>query len=192
MKKGRSALKRVLCVVFLFLFLAGCGKNTALDDGMRLRNQLLQGSGCAFDACITADYGEKAYTFSLHCQADTVGNLSFTVTAPASVAGITGTVEETGGKLTFDEKALAFPTIADGLITPVGAPWMMVHAMMGGFIRGCEEKKDGTHIIIDDTYRQNTVQIELYCDQQHKPVRGEIVWEGRRIIAIDVTNFVFL
>lgn len=185
-------MKRVFCLVLFFLFLPGCGKNSALDKGMQLRNDLQQSGGCAFDTVITADYGEKTYTFSLHCQSDATGRLTFSVTEPATIAGISGFVDETGGKLTFDEKALAFPTIADGLITPVGAPWLLLHAMTGGYLKACEEKADGTHIVIDDSYRQSTVQIELYCNKSNKPVRGEIIWEGRRIITMDVTNFTFL
>ena len=181
-----------MCFVLLLLFLSGCGKNSGLDDGMRLRNKLLQSNGCSFDTNITADYGEKLYTFSLHCQTDASGRLTFSVTEPATIAGITGVVDETGGKLTFDEKALAFPTIADGLITPVGAPWLLVHGMTGGYLRACEKKEDGCHLVIDDSHRQSTVQIELYCDKSNKPVRGEIIWEGRRIITMDVTNFTFL
>lgn len=185
-------MKRVLCLVLLVILLSGCGKNTALDAGMRLRSDLLQSNGCSFDAVITADYGEKMYTFSVRCQTDASGVLTFSVTEPATIAGITGVVDQTGGKLTFDDKALAFPTLADGLITPVGAPWLLVHAMAGGYLKACEEKNDGTHIVIDDSYLQSAVQIELYCDNDNKPVRGEIIWEGRRIITMDVMNFMFL
>lgn len=159
---------------------------------MRLRNDLLQSGGCSFDTVITADYGDKTYAFSLHCKTDASGALTFSVMEPATIAGISGVVEETGGTLTFEERALAFPTLADGLITPVSAPWLLVHAMTGGYLKACEEKKDGTHIIIDDSYRQCTVQIELYCNSGNQPVRGEIIWEGRRIITMDVTNFTFL
>ena len=185
-------MRRLLCLVFVLLILSGCGKNSGLDDGMRLRNNLLQSNGCSFDTNITADYGEKMYTFSLHCQTDAAGRLTFSVTEPATIAGITGVVDETGGKLTFDEKALAFPTIADGLITPVGAPWLLVHGMTGGYLRACEKKENGSHLVIDDSHRQSTVQIELYCDKSNQPVRGEIIWEGRRIITMDVMNFTFM
>lgn len=159
---------------------------------MRLRNAMLQSSGCTFDTVVTADYGDEVYSFTIHCQTDQTGALTFTVTEPESITGITGTVDEIGGKLTFDDRALAFPTLADGQITPVSAPWLLIHSMRSGYIKACEDKNDGTHIVIDDSYRQGTVQIELYCDSSNIPIRGEIIWDGRRIVTMDVTNFTFL
>ncbi len=176
-------------MVLLILFLSGCGDNSGLDKGMRLRNAMLQGAGCEFDAMITADYGEKVYTFGMHCQTDAAGVLTFSVTEPATIAGICGTVDENGGKLTFRDKALAFPDLPDGQISPVTAPWLLIHGLQGGYIKACEDKDDGIHIVIDDSYRQNTVQMDVYCDKNNNPIRGEILWEGRRIITIDVTNF---
>lgn len=179
----------MVCTVLLVIFLCGCGNASALDKGMKLRNELLQSAGCDFNATVTADYGEKTYTFVMHCQTDSAGTLAFSVTEPVTIAGIEGTVDEMGGKLTFRDKALAFPNIADGLISPVAAPWLFVHGMTGGYLKASEQKDDGIHIVIDESYRNCAVQIDLYCDNNNIPVRGEILWEGRRIITIDVTDF---
>ena len=182
-------MRRILSIIIALVFLCGCGNNSALDQGMTLRSKV--GKGCAFDAQITADYGDKQYQFAMNCQFDAAGVLSFSVTDPSSISGIEGTVDETGGKLTFRDKALAFPSIADDLISPVAAPWLFVHGIRGGYLKSAENKPDGSHIIIDDTYRESVVQIDLYCDSKSIPVRGEILWNGRRILAIDVKNFVF-
>ena len=183
-------MKRALCLLVVVFLLSACGKNAALDRAMQLRSALLQGNGCSFDAEITADYGDKTYSFVMRCQTDTAGALVFSVIAPESISGVTGTVDEIGGKLKFDEKALAFPNLIEGLITPVAAPWLLMHSMTGGYMKACRETEDGIHLIIDDSYRENTVQVELYCDKDNNPIRGEILWEGRRIVALDVTNFV--
>ena len=171
-------------------FLSACGNKASIDRGMQLRSALLQGNGCSFDTEITADYGDKTYSFVMHCQTDTAGALTFSVVEPESISGITGTIDEMNGRLKFDEKALAFPNLIEGVITPVAAPWLLVHSMTGGYIKACQETKDGIRLIIDDSYRNNAVQIDLYCDMDNIPIRGEILWEGRRILALDVTNFV--
>ena len=79
---------------------------------MALRSRLLAGT-VSFDASVTADYGDSLYTFSMHCQTDTQGQVRFTVTQPETISGITGTIDGTGGKLRFDDQILTFPLMAE-------------------------------------------------------------------------------
>ncbi len=186
-------MKRVLAVVVVLFILTGCSStNRELDRGMRLRDRLLSGGGCAFDAVITADYGEKYYIFTLKCQSDTAGNVTFAVTEPETISGITGTITEDGGKLTFDENALAFELLADGQITPVSAPWFMLRTLRSGYINACGKEKDGLYIRIDDSFSGGTLQVDLWADETDIPVRAEILYQGKRIVSIDVENFTFL
>lgn len=95
-----------------FILLCGCaGPET--DPGLALRSRILE-KGCCFDAEITADYGDSLSVFAMHCQADSAGSLCFTVTAPESIAGISGNVAAGTGKLLFEDKAVSFPLLADG------------------------------------------------------------------------------
>ena len=80
---------------------------------MALRARLLAADGCTFHAEITADYGDKTYSFETECLANEQGGISFKVTEPESIEGVTGTVSAEGGKLTFDGEALAFELLAD-------------------------------------------------------------------------------
>ena len=94
-----------------FILLCGCaGPET--DPGLALRSRILE-KGCCFDAEITADYGDSLSVFAMHCQADSAGSLRFTVTAPESIAGISGNVAAGTGKLLFEDKAVSFPLLAD-------------------------------------------------------------------------------
>ena len=186
-------MKRVLAVVLVMFIISGCANiSSELDRTMRLRNRLLNGDGCTFDAVITADYGEKFYTFSLKCQSDRSGNVVFEVIQPETISGITGTITEDGGKLTFDDQALAFELLADGQITPVSAPWIMLHTLRGGYINACGRENDGLYIQIDDSYSEGNMHVDFWTDAQDKPVRAEIIYQGKRIVSIDVENFTFL
>ena len=98
---------------------------------MALRSRILQAQQCTFDVSITADYGDKLHQFSVFCQGDSQGNLTFTVNEPESIAGITGKISDTGGKLTFDDTALQFDTMADDTISPVSAPWIFLKTLFG-------------------------------------------------------------
>ena len=62
-----------------------------MERGLTLRTALLGSSLCSFDVDIIADYGDKLHVFSMNCQADSTGTVRFTVTAPESISGITGT-----------------------------------------------------------------------------------------------------
>ena len=78
--------KAVICLLFAIL-LGGCSASSnQLERAMELRSKILSTESCCFDAEITADYGDKIYTFSMSCQADDQGNLEFTVTEPEAWA----------------------------------------------------------------------------------------------------------
>ena len=107
----RGKLAALLCVVLL---LCGCRKtDDSLNKALSIRNKLQEGNGCSFSASIQADYGEKIYVFRMDCRTDQAGNLTFSVTEPTTLYGITGKVSTAGGAITFDDKILAFPTISE-------------------------------------------------------------------------------
>lgn len=185
-------MKKILAVFVLVSFLCGCGNTaTEMDNALWLRNQMLQNK-CSFDVTVVADYSEKLYTFSMNCQVDSNGAVEFCVTKPETISGITGTVSEEGGTLTFDNKALLFETIADGLLTPVTAPWVLIKTIRSGYINACGKHDDGSYLQIDDSYKENALHIEIWTDEQTLPERAEIIWEGRRILSMTVENFKFL
>ena len=185
----RVRLAAILCIVIL---LSGCkGSGDSLDRAVALRNRILRGNGCSFTAAVTADYGEQIYVFKMDCETDREGNLTFTVKEPATIAGITGNVSGTGGAITFDDKVLAFETIADGLVTPVTAPWLVMKTLRSGYLRDASETEQGFLISIDDSYAEEPLQLRIRTAGD-LPASGEIFWQGRRILTIVVENFSFL
>jgi len=162
-----------------------------MDRAMALRSKLLL-QGAEFDAQITADYGDKMYTFSVSCIVDPQGKLYFTVNEPQSIAGIEGTLSSEGGKLTFLDQALAFPELADGQITPVCAPWVLMNTLRSGYLTSCAKEGEGLRLSIDDSYKDDALHLDIWLDGQDAPVRGEILWQGRRILSMEVKNFRFV
>ncbi len=186
-------MKRIAAILTVLFLLAGCSAGSGeIDRAISLRNKLTKSSEMEFDAIITADYGEKIHKFSMHCSSDALGNVKFTVTDPATIAGISGTVSEEGGKLTFDEEALAFELLADGQIAPVAAPWILIHTLLGGYLTACGEDESGLRISIDDSYRGDPLHIDIWTDRDDLPYRGEVLWQGRRILSLEVSNFKIL
>ena len=183
-------MKRLCAVLLCLVFLTGCSRTPKeLQRSMALRSKLLAAQGCSFDAEITADYGDKLHSFAMHCEADSNGNLSFTVTEPETVDGITGTVSTEGGKLTFGDTALHFELLADEQLSPVSAPWILLKTLRSGYLTsGCTE--DGNiRLTIDDSYEDDALQLDIWLDGKDLPQRAEILYDGRRILSLALTNF---
>lgn len=90
-------MKKLWAMLLLLLTLTGCaGAPKEIEAGMALRSQILKAQGLSFDTDLTADYGDKLYTFSMHCTGDREGNLTFTVTAPETIEGIKGSISQQG------------------------------------------------------------------------------------------------
>ena len=182
------------CILVVILFLFGCSKeNSEMGRGLAFREKLLQSSGCSFEAEITADFGDKLYTFLLNCQGNADGSLSFSVQKPDTISGISGILSAEVGKITFEEdRAVAFPMLADGEITPVGAPWVLYNALRCGYILACGKEGDLLRLTINDSYEEEAMQVDVWLDEQDCLVSAEIFCDGRRIVSIQVMNFQIL
>ncbi len=182
-------MKKWMIAVILPLFLLGCGQaSRAETSALALRERFNRSSGCAFDAGITADYGDKIYTFAMGCQVDAHGNLLFTVAEPEPIRGIAGKIDAAGGQLTFEDHALGFELMAGERLSPVSAPWIVTRAILTGYIEACDEKQ----LTLRDSFEEDGYLVELYLGDDGVPVAAEIYWEGRRILTLELENFRFL
>ena len=185
-------MKRLLILVLLLALLCGCAEHRQdMDRAMALRGKL-QKSSVAFTVDITADYGNERHQFSLDCQCDASGNLEFTVVQPENISGITGTVAQNTGKLTFDDQILAFDILADGLVSPVSAPWVMMETLRGGYLTSCSREGEALRLAIDDSYAENALHMEVLLDETDTPQQCEIYWQGRRLLSMNIKNFRYL
>lgn len=179
-------------ILLALLVLTGCGgKNAELERAMNLRAKLLA-SSVSFDAEITADYGEELHTFSLYCEGDKEGNLGFQVTAPETIADITGRIEAGEGKLTYRDTVLAFPLLAEDQLSPVSAPWIFYTTLRGGYLTAAGMEGDLLRVTIDDSYEEDALKVDIWLDSQDNPIRAEILYDGRRILTLSIENFTLL
>lgn len=183
-------MKRLAVFSIVLLMLTGCARSDGtLDRAMALRARLLGSSGCAFDAVVTADHGDKTNTFSVSCKADTQGNVDFTVKGPETIAGISGTISHEGGKMTFDDKALAFEMLADEQVTPAIAPWLLVKTLTGGYVTACGQDGERIRVSIDDSYEEDALHLDIWLGEGDLPVMADILYRDRRILSLKIDNF---
>ena len=174
------------------VFLCGCGTNgDCMQRGLQFREKLLM-QGCSFVAQVTADYGDKAYTFRVGCTADTNGDISFIVVAPETISGIRGTIKADSGYLTFADAVLAFPLLADGEVSPVSAPWLMLKSLRSGYLSSAGMDGDLLQLTLNDSYEADALQVDVWLDEEDLPKQADILWQGRRVLSLEIENFAFV
>lgn len=184
-------MKKFGLLISFLLVLTGCSNTSSeIERGMALRSKLLQADSCSFDAEITADYGDSLYTFAMSCQGNTKGDVAFSVTSPESIAGITGVIDDEGGKLTFEDVALQFDTMADDQVTPVIAPWIFLKTLRSGYLTSACTEDGQIRLTMDDSYEEDALQLDIWLTEDEIPIRAEILYDGRRILSLNVENFV--
>lgn len=186
-------MKKVIILLVVMVCLVGCSnQSNHLNQVMKMRETLNHSKGCQFTVDITADYGNTVYGFSMDCKWENTGILTFTVTNPDSISGISGTISQDSSNLTFDGKALAFQPIADGYITPVTAPWLFVKTLAGGYIASVSKDDSLLHILAQDSYANESMEMDIWLSDKNIPVGAEMVWKGKRILTLNVKNFTYL
>ena len=180
------------CTVWLlcFMLLAGCSKQPEeIEAGMALRGKLLQAESCSFDAEITADYGDRIHTFRMHCITDSAGDISFTVIKPDSISGISGKLTGNGGKLTFDETALHFELMSEEDLSPISAPWILINTLRKGCITSVCKENDAIRLSLDDSFDNEHLHLDIWLDSENTPKQADILYDGKRILSLNVINF---
>ena len=185
-------MKRIIGLLLVVVLLSGCAVDSGqMDRALSLRGKIQQ-KDVSFDVAMTADYGDKLYSFSMSCQSDKLGNMKFTVTEPETIAGISGTVSKGSGKLTFDDKILGFDTMADGLISPVSGPWVLLETLRSGFLTSCSQEGELLRVAIDDSYEEKALHLDIWLNSEDLPQQCDIFWQGRRLLSMEVKNFTFV
>ena len=159
---------------------------------MEFRSQLLAAEGCQFTANITADYGEELYTFSVQCQADRQGAVTFALLEPKALSGIAGKISDSGGSLNFENAALCFPLMTEDQLNPASAPWILLKTLRSGYLTSACMEEGKLRLTMDDTYEEDALQLDVWLEEGRTPVRGDILYDGKRILTVDVIDFVLL
>lgn len=181
-------MKKWMGLALCLLFLCGCALERE-DRAMSLRSKLLKAEKVNFSSHIIADYGDKLYEFTMDCTGLSSGDLDFTVSEPESISGISGHIRSGRGGLQFDSEVLAFPLIADDLMSPVGAPWVIYEALRSGYITAQGADGENYLLTISYPYGDENLTVDVHLDGDDIPTRGEILSDGRRYLTVEVKNF---
>ncbi len=186
---------KVVFLLLLVVMLWGCAPlgGTPMDEAIAFRAGLQRAGGCSFLAQVTADYGDEIYTFALSCDTGADGTLHFTVTAPESIAGITGNVSGETGNLTFNDTVLSFSALADGQISPVAAAYTLQQSWRSGYISTCSLEEEYLVMSVDTSFDDDPLTVDTWLDKEKGiPLFAEICYNGRRILSVTISDFQYM
>ena len=179
-------MKKLLPLILVFL--VGCaGTDPAVDEVLALRSRILAAESVRFSVTVGADYITNIEEFSLDC-VQNGETMSFRVREPEEIEGICGTVRGSEGTVGFDETVLAFPLMAEGRLSPLSGPWVMMKALRSGNILAAGREGEWIHLVIDDSYEDNALTLDIWLEEGW-PIQAEIAWEGRRCLTMTFDDF---
>lgn len=182
-------MKKWAISLVILILMCGCSAESEIERGMAFRSAILKAQGCVFDAEVTAEYPEYTYTFQMNCSFDEQGSMAFAVISPNTIAGITGTVSHAYSALTFDGEVLYIDLMTDDQLNPVSAPWILMKTLRSGYLTSACVEEGYLRLTMDDSYEDCALHLDIWLDADDIPVRGEVVYNGRRILAVAVSQF---
>lgn len=182
-------MKKILWTLIPIVLLTGCAMGKGeMEEALAFRSKVLGADSVRFEAEVSADYIDRTEEFDLACQTDAAGLLTFRVTEPEEIIGITGTVTGEEGTLTFDDTVLAFPLLADERLSPVSGPWVMMKALRSGYITAVVREGEKLHLTVDDSYDDDPLTLEIWIEGNEVDA-CEISYRGRRQMTMDIGDF---
>ena len=138
-----------MCVLMMILglSLSACGGaeggNRAEQLALDIRGEYLEMGGCTASLELTADYGQRVYTYGIGLNYAREGETTLTITAPENIAGVTARILEGETALEYDGMRVETGPLDDSGMSPVDAVPVLMDYVQEGFIAECGMEAQG-------------------------------------------------
>lgn len=193
-------MKKRLCALMMTLVfpLAACGgktgENQAEEALSRIRGQYLELTACSGHGELTADYGQRVYTYGLDFSWQREGETLLTLTAPELVAGTVAHIAAGETALEYDGVMLETGPLNEEGLSPVDALPALLRYAREGFAAECvlEEESSRLHVICRDPEEEPGAgpEAQLWFDRSTGALlRGELSEAGVTVIQCEFSGF---
>ena len=175
----------------LLLCLSACGgEENAVSPAIEFRAALVQANGCSFQAEIEADFGEYTQRFTVACETATDGTAKLTLLAPDTIAGITATFSDSGGKITYDGMAAEFGLLANGEVVPAAAPALTAECWAAEYIAAAGYEEGLCRVTYEKGFDEKTLLVDTWFENE-VPIYAEVCYNNQRILRLTISDFHF-
>lgn len=188
----------VLTMGLLFPLSACSGEGGADADGAALsvRGAYLSMSGCSGTLEVTADYGQRVYTYGMALDWSRDGETVLELTSPEEVAGLRARLTEEGGALEYDGVSVETGPLTGEGLSPMEAPLALLDGVREGYLAstGLEtvDEREELHLVIraPEGVPGTGTELEVWCDPETGALlRGEILSDGRTVVTCEFQSF---
>lgn len=171
------------------LLLGGCGsEESSVSPAIEFRAALVQAGGCGFEAQIEADFSDSIQRFTVSCAATTDGTTSLTILEPETLAGITATVTEQGGSVTYDGMAAEFGLLANGELAPAAAPALAVLCWTSEYIASAGYEEELYRVTYEKGFDEKLLLVDTWF-KNAIPICAEVCYNNQRILKLTISDF---
>ena len=177
---------KIYALMITLSLLSGCGQdNSAEQLALDIRSNYLSCDTFSAHACLTADYGQRVYSYEMDVQV-LDGTTTLTLTQPDYVAGIIASIENSESSLTYQDISVETGPLDPHGLTPVSAVPALLETIRSGFITTCTLEDSGL-LRMDcgtpDTPAGTGTQTTLWFQPEDSVlVQGDILVNGTRRI----------
>lgn len=194
-------MRRRLCALMMTLVLplaacGGRGGNEAETLALKIRSQYLEMTACAGQLELTADYGQRVYTYGVDLAWEKEGETTLTLTAPENVAGTVARIANGETALEYDGVMVETGALDGAGLTPVDAVPALLTCAREGFLAECVlEDWDGEqrlHVTSRDPEKDpgSGVETQLWFQPDTGALlRGEISNDGVTVVTCEAAGF---
>ncbi|MFR4560909.1 MAG: hypothetical protein ACLT5P_06610 [Flavonifractor plautii] len=182
-----------MCVLMMILglSLSACGGaeggNRAEQLALDIRGEYLEMGGCTASLELTADYGQRVYTYGIGLNYAREGETTLTITAPENIAGVTARILEGETALEYDGMRVETGPLDDSGMSPVDAVPVLMDYVQEGFIAECGMEAQGESEVLRVVCREPESAageggVLLWFDPSTPPFCGGAVQDGFTVI----------
>ena len=193
-------MRKRLCALMMTLILplSACGGkgsgNEAEEALSRIRGQYLEMTGCSGHAELTADYGQRVYSYGVDFSWQREGETLLTLTAPEIVAGTVAHIAAGETALEYDGVMLETGPLNAAGLSPVDALPALLQYAREGFAAECvlEEGSSRFHVVCRDPEKDPGAgpEARLWFEPETGALlQGELSEAGVTVIQCQFSDF---